>query len=144
MERRLGDDPAMMRWKNVGMSRAGLAILTATLLASLLATPASSQEQRVLRYGNTSGWPFDIRDDDRDSSNNGFFPGNFAASPSVAWIGAAGLLGSNPRRSAAPYPSQVVFGSPINRPTAGHVSCSRRHRSYDPASDTFPRRRCEP
>jgi BA14K-like protein len=123
----------MMRSNN--MSRAGIAIATATFLVSL-ATPACSQEQRVLRYGNTSGWSFDIRDDDRDSRNNGFFPGNFAANPSAAWIGAAGLLGSNPRRSAAPYPSQVVFGPPINGATAGKDSC-RRYRSYDPASGTF-------
>jgi hypothetical protein len=134
----------MRRWNNVTMSRAAFAIATATFLGSLAATPAYSQERRVLRYGNTSGWSFDIRDDDRDTTSNGFFPGNFAANPSVAWIGAAGLLGSNPRRSAAAYPSQVVFGSPINRPTAGHVSCSRRHRSYDPASGAFPWRRCEP
>jgi hypothetical protein len=134
----------MMRWKSARTIKTSFAIAAATLLASLVATPASSQEQRVLRYGNTSGWSFDIRDDDRDSSSNGFFPGNFASHPSVAWIGAAGLLGSNPRRSAAPYPSQVVFGSPVNRPTAGHVSCSRRHRSYDPASGTSPWHRCEP
>jgi BA14K-like protein len=118
------------------MIRTLFAIVTATVLASLVATPASSQEQRVLRYGNTSGWSFDIRDDDRDSTSNGFFPGNFAAHPSVAWIGAAGLLGSNPRRSPTPYPSQVVFGPPINGATAGKDSC-RRHRSYDPASGTF-------
>jgi hypothetical protein len=137
MERRLGDDPAMMRWNSASMSRAGFAIAAATVLASLAATPASSQEQRVLRYGNTSGWSFDIRDDDRDSKNNGFFPGNFASNPSVAWIGAAGLLGSNPRRSATPYPSQVVFGPPINGTTANQASCNRRHRSHDPASGTF-------
>jgi BA14K-like protein len=127
----------MRRWKSVSMSKAGIAIAAATFLASLAATPACSQEQRVLRYGNTSGWSFDIRDDDRDSPSNGFFPGNFAANPSIAWIGAAGLLGSNPRRSPAPYPSQVVFGPPINGATAGQDSCRRRYRSYDPASGTF-------
>jgi hypothetical protein len=77
-----------------------------------------------------------MRDDDRDAPSNGFFPGNFAASPSVALIGAAGLLGSNPRRSAAPYPSQVVFGLPADAPTAGQAAC-RRHHSYDPESSTF-------
>lgn len=118
------------------MIRTLFAIVTATVLASLVATPASSQQQRVLRYGNTSGWSFDIRDDDRDAKNNGFFPGNFASNPSIAWIGAAGLLGSNPRRSATPYPSQVVFGPPINGPIPSHISC-QRHRSYDPASGTF-------
>jgi hypothetical protein len=126
----------MMRWKRASMIRGGFTMVTATALASLATTPASSQQQRVLRYGNTSGWSFDIRDDDRDSPSNGFFPGNFAASPSVALIGAAGLLGSNPRRSAAPYPSQVVFGLPADAPTAGQAAC-RRHHSYDPESGTF-------
>jgi hypothetical protein len=118
------------------MSRAEFAIATTAVLASLATTPAFSQQQRVLRYGNTSGWSFDMRDDDRDSPSNGFFPGNFAASPSVALIGAAGLLESNPRRSAAPYPSQVVFGSPAGEPAAGQATC-RRYRSYDPASGMF-------
>jgi hypothetical protein len=126
----------MTRRKHANTSKAGFAIATATVLASLATTPASSQQQQVLRYGNTSGWSFDMRDDDRDSPSNGFFPGNFAASPSVALIGAAGLLESNPRRSAAPYPSQVVFGSPADAPTAGQAAC-RRHHSYDPESSTF-------
>jgi hypothetical protein len=124
----------MMRWKHASMSKAGFAIVTATVLALLAPMPVSSQQQRVLRYGNTSGWSFDMRDDDRDSPSNGFFPGNFAASPFAALIGAAGLLGSNPRRSAAPYPSQVVFGLPAGEPA--QVSC-RRHRSYEPESGTF-------
>jgi hypothetical protein len=95
-------------------------------------TPAFAGDYRVLRYGNTSGWYYDGRDDDRDFPTNGFFPGNFAADPSSAWIGAAGLLGSNPWRSALPYPSQVVIGS-------AHYStyCARRYRSYDPASGTY-------
>jgi hypothetical protein len=126
----------MTRKKHASIGRAGFAIVTATVLASLATTPAASQQQRVLRYGNTSGWSFDIRDDDRDSPSNGFFPGNFAASPSVALIGAAGLLGSNPRRSAVPYPSQVVFGSAVGEPTAGQAACHRHH-SYDLESGTF-------
>jgi hypothetical protein len=119
------------------MITARMAITAATVLAWFAATAAFAQDDRVLRYGNTSGWSFDGRDDNRDSSSNGFFPGNFASEPSVAWIGAAGLLGSNPRRSAAPYPSQVVFGPPVNGPTASHIWCSGRHRSYAPASGTF-------
>jgi len=66
---------------------------------------------RPLRYGNTSGWSFDARNDSRDFRNDGFFPGNFAANPWEASIGAAGFLESNPYRSALPYPSQVYFGS---------------------------------
>jgi len=66
---------------------------------------------RPLRYGNTSSWHFDARNDSRDFRNDGFFPGNFAANPWEASIGAAGFLESNPYRSALPYPSQVYFGS---------------------------------
>jgi hypothetical protein len=106
------------------------ATVFACLLVSLAATPALAGDYRVLRYGNTSGWYYDGRDDDRDFPTNGFFPGNFAADPSSAWIGAAGLFGSNPWRSATPYPSQVVIGS-------AQSYCSRRYRSYDPVSGTF-------
>jgi len=112
------------------------AIATATVLLSFLlslaAAPALAGDYRVLRYGNTSGWYYDGRDDDRDFPTNGFFPGDFAAYPSSAWIGGAGLLGSNPWRSAVPYPSQVVIGSPHDQ-----SYCARRFRSYDPASGTF-------
>ena len=86
-----------------------------------------------MRFGNTSGWYFDGGDDDRDFPGNGFFPGNFAANPATAAIGAAGLFGSTPWRSAAPYPSQIVIG-PAARDGA---YCARRYRSYDPASGSF-------
>jgi len=39
-------------------------------------------------------WFFDGRDDTRDFPTNGFFPGDFAADPFGAAIGAAGLFGS--------------------------------------------------
>jgi hypothetical protein len=107
-------------------------ITAATILACLTATPALAGDYRVLRYGNTSGWYYDGRDDDRDFPTNGFFPGNFAADPSSAWIGAAGLFGSNPWRAAVPYPSQVVIGS-----ARDPSYCVRRFRSYDPVSGTF-------
>jgi hypothetical protein len=108
------------------------AIAATAMLASLAATPALAGDYRVLRYGNTSGWYYDGRDDDRDFPTNGFFPGNFAADPTTAWIGAAGLFGSNPWRSATPYPSQVVIGS-----ARGPSYCARRYRSYDALSGTF-------
>ena len=41
-------------------------------------------------------WYYDGRDDDRDFPTNGFFPGDFAADPAHAAIGAAGLFGSTP------------------------------------------------
>jgi len=48
-------------------------ITAATILACLAATPALAADYRVLRYGNTSGWYYDGRDDDRDFPTNGFF-----------------------------------------------------------------------
>ena len=76
---------------------------------------------RPLRYGNTSSWTFDARNDDRDFPNNGFFPGNFAANPWQASIGAGGFLESNPYRSPWRYPSEVYF-----RPAGDQVVCARR------------------
>jgi hypothetical protein len=103
-----------------------------TVLATLLSAYAHAQSGAVLRYGNTSPWSFDGRDDNRDFRSNGSFPGNFATDSSSAWIGAAGLIGSNPQRSVTPYPSQVVFG-----PSPHPASCARHHRSYDAVSGTY-------
>ncbi|MBV9560285.1 MAG: BA14K family protein [Bradyrhizobium sp.] len=113
-----------------GRSIAGLA---AIVLAALAATQAPAQDfgARPLRYGNTSGWFFDGRDDDRDFPTNGFFPGNSTADPPSAWLGAAGLFGGNSYRSRFAYPSQVVIGAP-----PAHVTC-RHLRSSDPSAGTF-------
>jgi len=73
---------------------------------------------------------FDGRDDSRDFPTNGFFPGDFAANPPWAWLGAAGLLGSNPDRSGDRYPPGVVV-----RSRSDQFSCVRRHRS-----DSAPQR----
>jgi hypothetical protein len=112
---------------------AGL-LMTAAALTSPAATPANAQDYgpRPLRYGNTSSWHFDGRNDDRDFPTNGVFPGNSAANPPYASIGAAGFLESNPWRSAQPYPSQVVIG-----PAPYQAGCAQRYHSYDPASGTF-------
>jgi hypothetical protein len=111
MERRLGNDQTMMLnpFTPLGPSRR---LLVAALTALVATAPASAQYygERTLRYGNTSGPFFDGRDDHRDFPTDGVFPGNFAANPFYAQNGgAAGFLGSNPRRSATPYPSQVYF-----------------------------------
>ena len=107
----------------------------ASLLASLLGMSAAQAQDlgvRPLRYGDTSGWYYDNRDDDRDVPTNGFFPGNFTSDPSTAWLGAAGVLAGNSYRSPLPYPSQVVIGaSPYQN------GCAQRYRSYDPASGTY-------
>jgi hypothetical protein len=117
-----------------GATMIRFAILLANVLASVAATSALAQDYgpRQLRYGNTSGWSFDARNDDRDVPTNGFFPGNFAANPLYASIGAAGFLESNPWRSAQPYPSQVVIGTAPYK-----AACAQRYRSYDPASGTY-------
>jgi hypothetical protein len=117
-----------------GATMIRFAILLAIVLASVAATSALAQDYgpRQLRYGNTSGWSFDARNDDRDVPTNGFFPGNFAANPLYASIGAAGFLESNPWRSAQPYPSQVVIGTAPYK-----AACAQRYRSYDPASGTY-------
>ncbi len=90
-------------------------IICAAALAGIAAPGYASDvgygRYGVVRYGNTSGWLYDNRDDNRDFVSNGVFPGNFAAQPFTAWIGAAGLAGSTPQRSMTPYPSQVVFGA---------------------------------
>jgi hypothetical protein len=111
MERRLGDDQTMMHKPVIVITlRKRLLVAALTVIVSTAAAFAQNYGERSIRYGNTSSFAFDGRDDNRDFPTNGFFPGNFAADPSFAAIGAAGFLGSNPQRSAWPYPSQLYFG----------------------------------
>lgn len=107
--------------------------IAAVALALLAATPALAQDLglRPLRYGETSPWSYDGRDDHRDMPNNGFYPGNFTSDPSTAWLGAAGIFAGNSERSLLPYPSQVVIGVAPIQPFCA------RYRSYDPASRTY-------
>ena len=53
--------------------------------------------------------------------------------PANAAIGAAGIIGSTPWRSATPYPSQVVI-----KAARGQAYCGQRNRSYNRASGAFP------
>jgi hypothetical protein len=109
MERRLGNDQTMMH-NPITLTAPRKCLLVAALTAFVATAPALAQNygERTIRYGNTSGYFFDGRDDNRDFPTNGSFPGNFAANQFYAQIGgASGFLGSNPRRSAAPYPSQT-------------------------------------
>ncbi len=110
------------------MIKAGVLATIAAVLTSAATTAALAQDSgvRALRFGNTSGWFYDGRGDSRDFPTNGLFPGNFAADPAGAAIGADGILGSTPWRSAMPYPSQVVIG-----PACDQVHCSRHCRSGD-------------
>jgi hypothetical protein len=88
--------------------------------------PAGSRPflRRDLSY---PAWYYDGRDDDRDFSNNGFFPGDFAADPAHAAIGAAGLFGSTPD-----YRGYYRAG------------CARRYRSYNVATGHFVEREGTP
>jgi BA14K-like protein len=116
----LGNEPAVLqlmpRMKKLGTT------ITVAVLASLSALPSFAQVSPV-------AWYYDGRDDVRDFPTNGFFPGDFAADPVSAAIGAAGIFGSTPYRTS---PSQFIDGSPSDR-----SDCARRYRSYHPASGTF-------
>jgi hypothetical protein len=105
-------------------------ILLAAFAALTASAPASAQGigERPQRYGNTTSFFYDGRGDQRDFPTNGVFPGNFAADPFWASIGAAGWLESNPQHSAAPYPSQSYSVDVRGRP-----GC-QRIRVEDPAS----------
>jgi hypothetical protein len=113
-----------------------IATMIAGVVLPLLSVPAHAYDDRILRYGNTSPWSYDGRDDKRDFPTNGFFPGNFVTDPSSAWIGAGGFLSSNPQRSILPYPSQVVFG-----PCPGHRSSAVQNTCRDRSWPRAHRRR---
>jgi hypothetical protein len=135
MEGRLGNGQA------VGgglVRRAGLkaAILLGALAASITSASAQVYGERPQRYGNTASFFFyDNRDDQRDFPTNGVFPGNFAAEPFFAGVGAAGWLGSNPQHSATPYPSQSYSVG-----VQGRVACP--HYRVEQASDGRRYARC--
>jgi hypothetical protein len=107
-----------------------LRVLTAAavILASMGALPLSAQEGGngpgrvpfLQRYPAYTAWHFDGRDDVRDFPTNGFFPGDFAANPPAAGIGAAGLFGWTARSP------RLADGSPPD--------CAQPYRSYNPAS----------
>jgi hypothetical protein len=102
----------------------GLRILlaAATILASTGAALAQSAHEPFLRRNSfPAPWYFDGRDDTRDFPNNGFFPGNFAANPAGAWVGAAGIFGATPSG-----------GSQF-----GPIYCTRRYRAHNPAPGYF-------
>jgi hypothetical protein len=115
------------------MSKLKIAFVVMSIVASwpipvLAQDPGSGTSAR---RSSQSGFPrfiwfFDGRDDVRDFPTNGFFPGDFAANPAGAMIGAAGIFGSNP--TVPGYPPQAIIASP---------DCARRHRSYHRVDGTF-------
>jgi hypothetical protein len=122
------------------MNKSGLSkskFLVATILTALGALAVSAQD-RVQAQDAVTGrpflrrdlsyrvWYYDGRDDRRDFPTNGFFPGDFAADPAHAAIGAAGLFGSTPEYAG----SRLAYGS-------YQAYCARRYRSYDPDTGYF-------
>jgi hypothetical protein len=116
------------------MSKLRILTATAAILVSMGALPLSAQDAGngpgrppfLQRYPAYTAWYFDGRDDVRDFPTNGFFPGDFAANPASAAIGAAGIFGSTPTSP------QLVDGSQVEQ-----VSCARRYRSHNAASGYF-------
>jgi hypothetical protein len=117
-----------------GVSRLRAWMAAAALVASVSATPASAQgthqpfkhppythQPFLQRDLPSTAWHYDGRDDTRDFQNNGFFPGDFAANPPAAWVGAAGIFGFTPQG-----------GSHF-----GPIYCMRRYRSHNPAPGYF-------
>jgi hypothetical protein len=99
-------------------------IAAVTLLASAGAGPVLAQHAHqpfLQRDAPPTAWSYDGRNDARDFQNNGFFPGDFAAHPADAMIGAAGIFGAMPSG-----------GSHF-----GRIYCNRRYRAHSPAPGYF-------
>jgi hypothetical protein len=128
------------------MAKARAPVLAAVMLvwcampvfAADFAVIRSGEARSTIDHGYVYNVWYDGRDDVRDFPTNGFFPGDFAADPWSAAIGAAGIFGSTPTSNYY-YPPQL--------PAGDQTWCARRYRSYDPASGTYlghdgMRRRC--
>ena len=106
------------------MSKLRIFLSAAAVLGSMGAAPAfaqSTHEPFLRRDTPPTAWYYDNRADVRDFQANGVFPGNFAANPGIAWLGAAGIIGSTPSG-----------GSHF-----GRVYCMRRYRSHNPRPGYF-------
>jgi hypothetical protein len=119
------------------MSKPKTLTATATILAAFGALALFAQDP-IFAQDQGAGWPFvrrdlsyrawyyDGRDDRRDFPTNGFFPGNFAADPAHAAIGAAGLFGFTPEHA-----------TPLLVDRYDQADCARRYRSYNSATGYF-------
>lgn len=115
------------------MSKPKISTAIAIMLASIGAPPLLAQgapngRPFLQRMPSYTAWSYDGRDDPRDFPTNGFFPGDFAADPAGAAIGATGIFGFAPYRATA---------QPVDEPRLDRTACARRHRSYDAASGSF-------
>jgi hypothetical protein len=122
------------------MSKLSILVAAACILAesSPIAVSARDVVPASPRAIHRSGfaritWYFDGRDDARDFPTNGFFPGDFAANPGGAAIGAAGIFGSNPEHA---YASQIAGSS------RDQALCTRHHYHPRASGGIDPRRRC--
>jgi hypothetical protein len=114
----------MLQLMALSMSKLRILLAATAILASAGAPPAVAQnahEPFLRRDTPPTAWYYDNRDDIRDFHTNGVFPGNFAANPGVAWIGAAGIFGALPSG-----------GSHF-----GPIYCMRRYRSHNPRPGYF-------
>lgn len=99
-------------------------LAAALVAASTAAAPALAQRahEPLLRQDvPPTAWYHDGRDDIRDFPANGFFPGDFAANPPGAWLGAAGIFGSTPSGGSR----------------FGPIYCSRPYRARSPERGYF-------
>ena len=131
-----------MQPSTLSMSKPKILTAFATVLAALGALALFAQDATFAQGAGPNGpagsrpflrrdlpyyaWYYDGRDDNRDFPTNGFFPGDFAADPARAAIGAAGLFGSTPDHAGP----RLVDGS-------YQADCARRYRSYNPATGYF-------
>src|ERR1700742_2327359 len=97
------------------------------ILASSPISPAGAQstprEPFLRRDTPPTAWDYDNRDDTRDFQANGVFPGDFAARPGLAWLGAAGIIAAMPSTSGSHF---------------GPIYCTRRYyRAHNPRPGYF-------
>lgn len=118
-------------------TRLALLIAAVTVLASSPVCSASAQNKArssasveskthppfLRRDTPPTAWDYDNRDDTRDFQANGVFPGDFAARPGLAWLGAAGIIAAAPSTSGAHF---------------GPIYCTRRYyRAHNPRPGYF-------
>ena len=97
-------------------------ILASSPLASAWAQ-STTRELFLRRDTPPTAWDYDNRDDTRDFQANGVFPGDFAAKPGLAWLGAAGIIAAMPSTSGSHF---------------GPIYCTRRYyRAHNPRPGYF-------
>jgi hypothetical protein len=117
------------------MSKSKMALIIVALLAccgtsAVALDLGTSGSGARLNSGYIQNVWYDNRDDDRDFPNNGFFPGDFAANPAAAWVGAAGLFGSNPSHGQGYYPYGYYPPYVVYRVQPDPAVCVGHRRSY--------------